>query len=71
MENGSPPETIKNIIEKGTSWVDQANEEDFKNIIVQLSKNDPSEFAENVGWIQVGKKGKKSPRKTRSQTRSK
>lgn len=35
------------------------NEEDLKNIIVHLTKNDLSKFAENVGWTQVGKKGKK------------
>lgn len=53
MENKNPPENTRNLVEKETSWAHQADEKDFKNNIVQLLKNDPHEFAEKVGWIQV------------------
>ena len=66
MENRSSLETTRNNVENETSWVDQVDEEDLKNMIMHFPKNDPPKFAENVGWIQVGKKGKSfSPRNTR------
>ena len=72
MENGLPLETTRNLVEKENAWENQGDEKNSKKNIVHLMKNNLLEFAENVGWIQVGKKGKKkSPSNIRSHSISK
>lgn len=57
VENGLPQGATRNLVEKENSWEDQADEKNFKKNTVHLMKKDSLEFAENGGWIQVGKKG--------------
>lgn len=66
MENGLPLETTRSLVENENYGVNKEDEKDLKKNTVHLTNNDGVEFGENVGCLQVGKKGKSfSPRNTR------
>jgi len=59
LENGFPMETIMSLVENENYGAHKVDEKYLMKNTVCMKNYEPK-FAKNVGWIQVGKKGKKN-----------